>query len=382
MPPEQPQHRSDEQRPDVPPSAAAGERPPRDVLVHLRPEHIYKAIGLLLLVLVLLDHFETLTRVLLVAYAAVVLSVAFNAVVQRLPGERRWVTALFGVVIFGLLGAGLWFGTPVIVDQIRGLSERAPEFQEQLSSWEQSLQEATGLNVDLIGRRASAMLEGAFAGDQGDQMLGRARGLLEFLVIPLLILFGALFAVGSPNERLLNPLLRAVPRERRPAFQRGFELLGTRLIGWILGTLLSMLIIGALSTLAFYLLGLNGAIALGVLNGVLEFVPLVGPWVGGAVAVIAAFLQDPQLALWTALVVLGIQQLESHLITPMVMSEAAEVHPFITLFAIVLFGSLFGLLGIFLAVPLVLLLWTALQVLWVERAIDTDEDPIEPVVEE
>ncbi len=86
--------------------------------------------------------------------------------------------------------------------------------------------------------------------------------------------------------------------------------------------------------------------------------------------------------LWTAVAILAIQQVESQLVTPLVMAKAAEVHPFVTLFAIVLFGGLFGFLGILLALPLVLLLWTVTQVLWVERAIGTGHDRIEPVVEE
>ena len=161
-----------------------------------------------------------------------------------------------------------------------------------------------------------------------------------------------------------------------------FELLGTRLLAWVEGTLLSMLIIGVLSTVAFYLIGLDYALMLGVWSGLTEFVPIVGPFVGGITAVIVAFLQDPQKALWTLLAVFAIQQLESNLITPIVMARVADVHPFVTLFAILLFGSLFGFLGVLLALPLVLLFWTVVQVLWVERAIHAEDDRIPPIVEE
>ena len=73
---------------------------------------------------------------------------------------------------------------------------------------------------------------------------------------------------------------------------------------------------------------------------------------------------------------------EANLITPFTMSKVAKVHPFITLFALFLFGSLFGFIGMLLALPLVMLLWTLFQVFWVEGAIDTDHDRIAPVVEE
>jgi predicted PurR-regulated permease PerM len=119
-----------------------------------------------------------------------------------------------------------------------------------------------------------------------------------------------------------------------------------------------------------------------VLNGLFEFIPLLGPWIGGTVAVLVAFLDDPQKALFTAVAMVAVQQVESNLITPWAMSKGAELHPFVTLFALLLFGGMFGFLGILLAVPLVLLTWTLVQVLWVERAIDTDRDVIRPVARE
>ena len=64
------------------------------------------------------------------------------------------------------------------------------------------------------------------------------------------------------------------------------------------------------------------------------------------------------------------------------MQKAAAVHPFVTLFSILLFGGIFGFLGILLALPLVLLIWTVVETLWVERAIDAGDDTIPPVVEE
>ncbi|MBA2669149.1 MAG: AI-2E family transporter, partial [Gemmatimonadetes bacterium] len=217
---------------------------------------------------------------------------------------------------------------------------------------------------------------------QGENFLGRAVGLLEILFLPLVILFGALFAVGKPNDRLLAPLLRVVPRDRRLAFRRLFELLALRLRGWVKGTLMAMVAVGALMTVALTVIGAPYALMIGLFAGVVEFVPLVGPWVGGAVAVALTFLDEPGKALWVILAVLAIQQIESNVITPLVMASAAKIHPFVTLFALLLFGSLFGFFGILLSVPLVLLFWTMVEVLWVERAIDTDEDEIAPIVKE
>lgn len=367
------------------PSADEAATPAAPGAPRLHPEHLYKAIGLALLLSLLYRFFDPVTRVLLVAFAAGILAVAFNAIVSRLPGGRTWMTALIGLLVFLLLGTAVFFGGRALVKQIRGFSQQAPQFEQTVREWEQSIKEETGLNVSLMGKQSQSFVRSFFTGGEGkggSAMVGRALGILEVVALPLIILFGGLFAVGKPNERLLSPVLRAVPRERRPAFHRMFELLGVRLLGWVKGTLLAMLIIGALSTLAFYLIGLQYALLLGVWSGLTEFVPIIGPIVGGGTAVIAAFLQDPSKALFTGIAVVVIQQIESNLVTPLVMAKVADVHPFVTLFAIMLFGSLFGFLGVLLSLPIVLVVWTVVQVLWVERAIDTDEDPVPAIVED
>jgi predicted PurR-regulated permease PerM len=373
-----------EEHPDygpVPPEAvvpppASGE--PRQIA----PEHLYKTVGLVFLLALVFRFFDALAHVFLIIYAAAILAVALNVVVRLFPLERRWATAGLGVVIVATLGLTAWWAIPALVDQFQGLSRELPRLQVQIEEWSRWFRERTGLNIDLFGERSQQFFRDFLSGMQGEEMLGRARGVLEILFLPLIILFGGLFAVGKPNDRLLAPLLRTVPRDRRLAFRRLFELLGVRLRGWVKGTLMAMVAVGVLMTLALTIIGVPYALVLGLIAGIIEFVPLAGPWIGGAIAVVIAFLDDPSKALWTVLAVLVVQQIESNIITPFAMARAAEVHPFVTLFALILFGSLFGFLGILLSIPLVLLFWTLVEVLWVERAIDTDEDPIAPVVQE
>jgi predicted PurR-regulated permease PerM len=140
--------------------------------------------------------------------------------------------------------------------------------------------------------------------------------------------------------------------------------------------------VGTLATIVLTLLGVPYSLLLGILNGFTEFIPIAGPWMGGVPAVAIAALEEPTKGIWTALAMFGIQLAEANLIMPLAMSKVADVHPFVTLFALFVFGSLFGFLGMLLALPLVPLIWTVVQVFWVEGAIDTDRDRIAPVVEE
>ena len=348
----------------------------------LRPEHLYKAIGLALLAALFYRYFSDLSRVLLVIYAAAIVAVALNAVVSRLPGRRSWVTAGLGVALLAVLALTIWFGGRVLIQQLRDLVEQWPQLQRELEAWGARFARATGLDPQPAAQQASERLRGFLSGMDGGQVVGRAAGLLEAILLPLLILIGALFALAKPNEGLLVPALRLVPAERRPAFRRGLSLLGERLLGWVRGQLLAMAGVGILAIVAFYIIGVPYALLLGVFYGLAEFVPILGPWVGGIPAVVLAFLDDPTKGLWAIAAMVAIQQVEANLITPFAMSRGADVHPFVTLFSLLLFGSIFGFLGILLAIPLVLLIATALQVLWVERAIETGRDRIEPVVDE
>lgn len=365
----------------VPPGAV---RPPRGIpRVVIEREHLYKAVALAFLLAVVYRYLDAVVQVFLLAYAAAILAVLFNAVVRRFPLERRWMTALLGVLILASLAALLWFGIPLLLAQLRDLVRRGPEFAEQLRGAERWLELRTGMELSLLPADAREILQRTFAGagSQGS-ILSRASGVLGALLLPLLVIFGALYATGKPNQQLLSSLMRAVPRDRRLAARRVLQLLGDRILGWGRGLLVSMGAVGVLSFVLYSVIGVPNAFLLAVIAALTEAIPLVGPWIGGATAVAVAAVDDPTKALWTAGAAVVIQQVEGNVIMPFAMSRAAEVHPFVTLFALLLFGTLFGFLGVLLSIPLVLLIATLVEVLWVERAIDTDEDAIAPVVEE
>lgn len=351
-------------------------------LDRLRPAHLYRTAGLAFLLLLVFKYWDQLTHVFLLGYAAAILAVILNAVRRKLNMKRKWLAAIVGLVVVGSVVAALGVGMPMLFKQAKGIMQTGPALEEQITKWEKAIQEQTGMKIDIP--HPSSMLSGGGGGGEGGGggMMGRAASFMEILFFPLILFFGGLFALANPNDRLLTPMMRVLPEDVRLAWYRIFQLLGDRLIGWAKGTATAMVAVAVLSTAAFMIIGVPNAVVLGLFNGTVEFIPLFGPWIGGLTAVVVAFLDDPQKAMWVGIAALAIQQIEANLITPWSMARNAEVHPFVTLFALVLFGSLFGFLGILLALPLVMLVWTIVQVLWVERAIDTDRERIAPVVSE
>lgn len=347
--------------------------------IGFEPEHLYKAVGLFFLFLLFYANFAAISEVLLVIYASAILAIALNVVVGLAPRHRAFISIAIGLFLLSAVALALWLAIPPLAAEVRQLFEQLPLYQQQLQEWSLWLYEKTGFNVDLVGPEARAFVGRIF---RGGNILARAGGLFEGILIPLLIVLGSLFAIANPNHRLLDPLLYVVPRTRRASFRRMFLLLGERLRGWVKGTLIGMLVVGSMVTLGLWILGVQFTLLLGILAGLLEIVPIIGPWISGAAAVTVALMQDPSKAAWVALMMFAVQQLESNLILPLVMSKAAEVHPFVALFAIYFFGNLFGFLGVILAIPLALLIWSVVEVLWVERVLGTEHDNIEPLVRE
>lgn len=351
-----------------------------DRLAVLLGKRLYGAIGLLFLAALIFRFFDAISRMMLIAFVGVIVAMAFNSLVTKIPIRRGIATALVAIATLGLIGAVTYFGISLLTPQIRALAGDLPAIQNTVLGWEERLRQETGMELELIGDTMEALLADPFAVAMA--VLAQAAGVLEILGVSFLVLFGALFIVAKPNEMLLNPMLRAVPTQRRPAFRRAMTRMSERLVGWLKGTLISMFLIGLLSALAFWIAGAPYWLLLGVFVGVIEIIPVVGPWIGGAVAVLVTLIINPGAALWVALAVLIIQQVEGNLIRPFVMAGSAELHPFVTLLALLLFAAMFGFLGALLALPLTLAIGTLIEVFWVEETIETKDEEIEPLVKD
>jgi predicted PurR-regulated permease PerM len=359
------------------PLAAAAARLPAQ-LASLQGERLYRAVGLVFLLGILFMHFEPISRVLLIAFIGAILAVAFNAVVQRLPMPRGLALLTVVAATLGTIGVAAWLGISALIAQFRQLIDDFPAIVASGEAW---LENQFGLDIELMGPRAREVLDGIIGGSDTARVLSGAFGLLELVAMMILVLVGAFYLVHKPNDQLLTPLMKAVPHGRRPAVRRMFKLMGERLSGWLWGTLVLMIAVGIMGVIALYLLGTPYPLLLGVLMGVTNIVPIVGPWIGGLVAVAVTLFADPMTALWVTLAVLVIQEIESNIIRPIVMSGSAQIHPFVTLLALLLFGSIFGIIGAVLSLPLALAIGTMIQVLWVEETLHAGDDEIEPVVD-
>lgn len=358
------------------------ERKKYGVLASMLGGRMYRLAGLLFLLALTFRYFDAVSRVLLLAFVAVIIGIVFNALVVRLPVKRGIATGIVALVTFGAIGTAAYFGGNAVANQVRAFVRDLPSIIESAEAWADEMTERLGIDIELTGPRVQEIL-GSIVGEvSGGTVIAGTFGILEIVAISLLVLMGAFFVVAQPNKMLLTPLMRAVPSHQRHSYYRMFSLMGSRLSGWLIGTLVSMLVVGILSTIAFTLLGVPYALLLGILNGLLNIIPLIGAWIGGLIAVIVTLFANPGIVVWVIIIVIAIQELEGNLIRPMAMSGTARIHPFLTLLSLLLFSSMFGFLGAVLSIPITLAIITVVEVLWVEETLDAGDDEIEPVVEE
>lgn len=191
----------------------------------------------------------------------------------------------------------------------------------------------------------------------------------------LLILFIAIY-VGAEPQLYRKGLLHLIPHRARDRAGEVFTAIGMTLRRWLVTQLIAMVVIGVLTTVVLMLLGVEAALSLGILAGLLEFIPLAGPFLAAIPAVAMGFLDSPQKALFVAIAYTAIQQVENSLLIPMLMREGVDLPPLVTLLGLALMGIVFGFLGMLVAVPLLAAIFVAVKLLYVEDVVGDDVETV------
>jgi predicted PurR-regulated permease PerM len=159
-------------------------------------------------------------------------------------------------------------------------------------------------------------------------------------------------------------LMNLFPQALRPRLTATMAETGLALRKWLLGTGAAMLAMGVLTTIGATLLGLPAPLALGLLSGLAEFVPIVGAAISAVPALLLAATQGPTLVLWTLGFYVAVHQFEGHVLIPLIQRRVVAVPPAMTLFSVLGFGVLFGPLGVVFATPLAVVLMVMVKNLY------------------
>jgi predicted PurR-regulated permease PerM len=174
-------------------------------------------------------------------------------------------------------------------------------------------------------------------------------GIIVFVIGPIMAFY---LLVDLP--RLHRGVMALVPPGRREEVRGLMDRIGQAVGGFFRGQLLVALFVGVASSIGLWAIGLPFWLLVGMVAGVFNLVPLIGPFIGGGLAVVIALVSgQPLKALWAALVLLAVQQIDNHLISPNVMSRTVQLHPVVVMLALLAGASFAGLFGMLVIVPLV-----------------------------
>lgn len=310
-------------------------------------------------------------EVLLIVFAAVVLANSLNLLAGRLQkaGITRSGSVLIAVsCLLIFIVAFFWLVVPPFVDQLQEVLVLVPQGIDQLNHGIDSLDKSvpSGLrhylpDISSLTQQAipfvNRLLGGSFAFFSSS--LGVGLNILLILVLGLMLLIDPL-AYRQGFIRLFPSFYRSrinlILLECEDALGR-----------WIVGALISMSVIAVLSTVGLSLIGVRAALANGILAGLLNFIPNLGPTFSVIPPMAIALLDSPIKSGLVLLLYVLIQQFESNLLTPFVMAQQVNLLPAITLLAQVFFATIFGFWGLLLALPL-----TVVGQIWLRRVLVED----------
>ncbi|MEP6617804.1 MAG: AI-2E family transporter [bacterium] len=365
-----------------------------------RNRDVVRTTALVLAVLLAAQLFWVAHVLFFVVFLGVLFGIAVSGGVDHFQRYRvpRAVSATLIVASFvGLLiGFGAWVA-PTLREQGGELRQKLPEAVDRVQEWVKQRQSGVlGLLVTETqapaptaapaapsragGSRATTAVvvpEPAKPASVQDQMKSGMSGLsqylfpfitstVEFIGALVLILFLSIYFAAEPDF-YRRGLLSLLPAKKRARGVIMMDRVAVVLRKWLLTQLIAMAVIGAVSTIALLVLDIKAAFALGVLAGLFEFIPTVGPILSALPAIAMGFLDSPEKAATVAFTYWGLQFLESHILIPLLMKEGLRLPPALTVVTQALMTIVFGFIGLMVAVPLLATIMVMVQMFYLEQ---------------
>ena len=331
-------------------------------------EHIFVRRVLIVLGLATVFFLVWQLRILLLMlFGAIVVASIFRAIADLLCKYARLsnavATGLSILLILGSIAALIALFGQQVGQQVQALRETLPDAWRDLEARIGDM----GLSdqMDRLMASISTPGGGSLSGF-GRTLLSIGSGLADLLVV----VFAGIYLATQPNFyrigaiKLVPPTRRKIAAEVMLESERALRL-------WLKGQAIAMVVVGLLTGIGLWALGMPSALALGLLAGLLEFIPFAGPIIAAIPAILIALAVSPELALWVTLLYLAIQQFEGNLLTPLVQQDAVDLPGAVLLFSLIGFGTLFGTLGVILAAPLAVVMMVLVKRLYVIETLDT-----------
>jgi predicted PurR-regulated permease PerM len=345
----------------------------------------YTVIGLVFALLVGGYFVYRISAVVLAFLLTILLSIILSAPVNYLA-RRGWPRTWGALTVVTALVAVLWlFGLaliPAVETQSRQFAEVFPTLLEEAFVLANRLQSFFGLGTQfgLDPESLSGVAREFLTGSTVSTAAGVGLTAATVVSFGVVVFISTIYLVIRP-EPWVNGFVSLFPAEWRQRTREVLQTLYHTVQRWFLGQLAAMTFIAVFWAISLSLIGVPFALLLGIFSGLISFIPYVGALISVVLPVLLALASDPFTAVYVILAFIIIQQIEGNLLQPIVMSRAVDLHPALVVFAILVMGTLFGIVGVFLAVPLVAALQVLVRELWVQKMDQIGTDPNPPTRE-
>jgi predicted PurR-regulated permease PerM len=310
------------------------------------------AFGVLVATLVVLG-----IGVLLAAFAGVLFAILLNTFARGLAGRTPlpygWSLAVVVLLLLALLGGGVWLLGGQIAAEAEEFSRMLPEvgadvvaYLEQYA-WGQWLLEQAG-NAGNSGNGEDDAGGSGAGGSAALAVLGKLSDLFTYLLVTV---FVGLFAAANP-KLYTDGIVSLTPIRHRDWMREVLGELGHKLRWWLIGQGAAMILIGVSTALVLWAFGVRLAAVVGLIVGLLGFVPYLGPIVGVLPVAVVAGGDGATTLLWVLLAYTAVQMLEGYVATPLILERTVYLPPVFTIILQILLGVVLGVKGIVMATPL------------------------------
>lgn len=265
--------------------------------------------------------------------------------------KRMWAILIIYILVISLVSSALWFAIPKLVQEMSGVAAMMPQYVHQ---FEELINQVNGIQwpgkLDQLIEQNVSKIENYIYG----ALQGFVSGIYSLLSRVLIIIFAPILAfyILKDWEDIRTTFSNILP----PGTRREFSIMAGQIdrivIQFTQGYLMISAMIGLLIGTAAAIIGVKFALLIGIISALSELVPYFGPLLGGIPAVGLALSQSPRAALYMALAIIILQQIEATIISPKIIGDKLGMHPLLIVFALLAGGELMGIWGMLIAVPL------------------------------
>lgn len=315
--------------------------------------------------------------ILLLIFAAALLAIFLRGLAdilkRRIPLSEGWLVFLISILLLVIAASAISLLAPNVVEQVKILrveiprsAQKANEFLSQYSWGQTLLDQLPNVNDVMAEIDAGSVL--SQVGGFFSSTLGAVGNIM------VAILLAIYFAI---EPRLYSDgFTRFFPLKKRPRVNEILHSIYETLGWWLIGKVGSMLFIGILTWIGLSILGIPLALTLGLIAGLLSFVPNFGPIISAIPALLLAFIDSPMTALYVLGLYVGVQLIESNVVTPLIERETVKLAPALTIAFQMILGTLIGGLGLVFATPLLAMIVVIVKMVYFEDILGDKDTPI------